>query len=60
MTMGGRRCSVGDGPRREGWRRSRHTAIRCQHPANYDFGPATYWFKISGFAAQIGGSIHAS
>jgi hypothetical protein len=35
MTMGRRRCSVGDGARREGWRRSRNAALRCQHPANY-------------------------
>jgi hypothetical protein len=60
MRMGRRRCLIGDGARREGWRRARNTALRCQHPSNYAFGPATYWLKISGFAAQIGSPIHVS
>jgi hypothetical protein len=60
MTVGRRRCSVGDGACREGWGRSRNTALRCQHPANYA-SAGTYALKVSGFAAaQIGASIHVS
>jgi A nuclease family of the HNH/ENDO VII superfamily with conserved AHH len=49
-----------DGARREGWRRSRNTALRCPHPANYAFGSGTDGLKVSGFAAAQTGPLFMS